>query len=96
MKHERSRSNEVILNSTHHPTNPPTEEPEEKVFSEQQLKMLSRYQKFIPFQKDEDLLWRKMLDGDNIWLKKFRESQHRRKLVREGRQSYFKRLIVNN
>jgi len=64
------------------------------MFSEQQLRVLSRYKKFIPFQKDESLLWRKMLDGDNIWLQRFRESWLKKKTDQKGRNSNFKKLIV--
>ena len=37
-----------------------------------------------------------MLDGDNIWLKKFKEGWQKKKHEQEGRRSYFKKLIVKN
>ena len=81
MKHEKSRNHDVILNSTQRNFGVAEEEHqiEANIFSEQQLRMLSRYKKFSPFKKDENLLWRKMLEGDNIWLKKFKDSWQKRK-----------------
>lgn len=58
--------------------------------------MMNRYRRFIPFQKDESLLLRKMLDGENIWLKRYKDSWLRRKSEKDGKKSYFKRLIVKN
>ena len=34
-------------------------ESDNNIFSEQQLRMLSRYKKFIPYKKDENLLIKK-------------------------------------
>jgi len=35
-----------------------------------------------------------MLDGDNIWLQRFRESWLKKKTDQKGRKSNFKKLIV--
>ena len=45
--------------------------------------MIARYRKFVPYKNDDNLLWKKMLDGDNIWLKRFKEGWQKKKHEQE-------------
>lgn len=52
MRQERARNKEVVLNSTEKGPEVVEEDQETGIFSEQQLRVISRYKKFVPFRKD--------------------------------------------
>lgn len=73
MKEERSKHREIVMNAAERKNSFIEEaQPEIAIFNEHQVRMMNRYKRFVPFQKDEGLLFRKLFEGDNIWLKKYK------------------------